>query len=242
MNSSPQYDAQFGRNRWVAYFDLLAISSLIATDKHVDVFFALSEAQRRAKESQSEEVYSVWFSDTFVLYSDGDSKSDFVAVHTEAVWFMYWLTLKLVPVRGALAFGDFYADGGNQLFFGRALIESYRYGESQDWLGLVVAPSAEARLRDVGMPLGKHLLGDYARWQIPFKSGSNIPEKELFACLFAGATDLPSRQFCIDRLREMKGLAEKNASVSATERQRIADKYERTLAFLEQNVRIVAKD
>jgi hypothetical protein len=169
MNNEIPYDARCGLKRWVAYLDLLSIRSLLRKGEHLDVFFALTEAQRQASQegSRMEGLHVAWFSDTFILYTDDDSKESFVSVHTAAYWFMHWLSLKLVPVRGALSCGDFYADSDYHVYFGTALVESYKYGESQDWIGFILAPSAESRLREVGLPPEELL--DYARWPIPFK-------------------------------------------------------------------------
>ncbi|MFZ4395085.1 MAG: hypothetical protein ACOYOU_05590 [Kiritimatiellia bacterium] len=156
---------------------------------------------------------------------------------------MYSLTTKLIPVRGALACGSLYADTESHLFFGNALIESYEYGDSQDWIGLILAPSAAARLRDVGLPPEERL--DYACWQVSFKEESEIPQKELFACLFAGAVDGQSRAFCIHQLQEMKRLAEKGTTATPKDNKemlRKVAKHTRTLSFLEQNVRVRVAD
>jgi hypothetical protein len=245
--SPPQYDALFHRNRWVAYFDLLGISSLIKSNEYLDVFYAYAEAMREVKQDKIEEVHPVWFSDTFILYSNGDASAGFdespfgfVALHSVARGFMHSLTLKQIPVRGAIAYGDFYADSTNELFFGNALLEAHRYGESQDWLGLILTPSAETQLKAVGLSPEEHLRGSYVRWQIPFKEHASLGKMELFACLFAECVDSPLRQFCISKIQEMKKLAESNTD--SNEKPRIVAKYDRTLAFLNGNIhRIVQK-
>jgi len=239
MNHSVQYDARCSLRRWVAYLDLLSIRSLLKKGQQLDVFFALTDAQRQVSRegAQMEDLHVVWFSDTFILYTDDDSKASFVAVHTAAYWFMHWLTLKLVPVRGAMSCGDLYADSNNHVYFGTALVESYEYGEAQDWIGFILSPSAELRLREVGMAPEERL--DYVRWPVPFKKRELQGER--FACLFAGATESQSRDFCRGQLIEMQRRATTDTSAPREETDRIAAKYAKTLEFLDRNVRFQAK-
>lgn len=57
-----------------------------------------------------------------------------------------------IPVRGAISFGKLYSHLGKNIFIGEALIDAYRYGEGQDWLGFLLTPSAVKQMAAVGLP------------------------------------------------------------------------------------------
>jgi hypothetical protein len=84
--------------------------------------------------------------------------------------------------RGAISFGDFHANPADEIYVGRALVEAYEWAESQDWIGVVVAPSLAMDVRalevasrsiewatDRGVALAHW---DFVSWDVPFKSRS----------------------------------------------------------------------
>jgi len=51
-----------------------------------------------------------------------------------------------LPARGAISYGEFYADSANGIYVGRALVEAYETAESQEWIGAVAAESLSGEL------------------------------------------------------------------------------------------------
>ena len=135
------YDFSNGGRRWVSYFDRLGFGRFIAEHHLLEIFcessFCLREARRHGKDHANVEF--AWFSDTVLFWSTDDSRSSFCAVAEVSRWFFDELIDSKVPLRGALAFGEFYGDKAKGLFFGKALVDACQCGEKYDWLGFVKA-------------------------------------------------------------------------------------------------------
>ena len=106
------------------------------------------------------------FSDTFLFWSTDDSWASFRAVAEASRWFFDELIDSKVPLRGALAFGEFYGDKAKGLFFGKALVDACQCGEKYDWLGFVLHDSALKQMAEV-----RRTVSDlcYKRWDAEFK-------------------------------------------------------------------------
>ena len=217
--------------RWVSYLDLLGFKEIVLTKDWMDVFLYYAKAvQNCAKDlGFTPEIEKPWFSDTFLMYSSDNSAPSFTAIEATTRWFIYFLICSGIPVRGAMACGDFYAEKINSVFFGQALIEAYHYGENQDWIGFILAPSAVNQMALIGLPASERL--NYAYWSIPYKGGKggdiNLQES-LPAYIIGGHTTINNRNPCLDKLLVMKG-QQKDAT--------IIRKYENTINFIEANKR-----
>jgi hypothetical protein len=152
MSNGFEYNPACSRSRWLGYFDLLGTRQLIRSGDHFQVFSVYDRAVREVTHwnSRLPQIRRAWFSDTFLIYSDSDAASDFGEMDMISRWFVHFLILAEIPVRGAIACGGFYADTSNQVYFGQALVEAYEYGEAQDWIGFLLCPSAVVRLDEVG--------------------------------------------------------------------------------------------
>jgi hypothetical protein len=172
------YDFCKGGRRRVSYFDRLGFGKFTAEHDLVEIFseisFCLSEARRHGQDFANVEF--AWFSDTFLFWSTDDSRASFCAVAEASRWFFDELIDSKVPLRGALAFGDFYGDKANGLFFGKALVDSCQCGEKYDWLGFVLHDSALKQMAEVGQPVSDLC---YKRWDAESKkTKTNTVEKE----------------------------------------------------------------
>lgn len=146
------------KDRWVSYFDLLGFSDLVRTEGELHVFNTITtviEESKRKLNSGGHIIERVWFSDSFIFYSPGDSNYDFSKFQQLSLYFFFALIRKEIPVRGALAYGKVYADKDNNIIFGEGLIEAYRYAENQDWIGLILTPTAVQRMEEIGLPAKK---------------------------------------------------------------------------------------
>lgn len=187
---------------------------------------AYSRAIERAKESNdfTASIGRAWFSDTFVLYSSDDSLQSYVVLELVAHNFFLGLVLDQIPSRGALVCDRAYFDLDNSVVFGRAIVEAYRYGDAQDWLGFIHCPSAVQRLRPEELPS----LLDHVETAIPWSPGRR-PQ---------GAPDrLPA--FVIGRSGSLNGknpfTDNLHAMLSGVKHEAHREKYERTLAFIAQH-------
>jgi len=180
------YDFSKGGKRWVSYFDRLGFGQFTAEHGLVEIFsetsFCLSEARRHGQDFAN--VECAWFSDTFLFWSTDDSRASCRAVAEASRWFFDGLIDSKVPLRGALAFGDFYGDKANGLFFGKALVDACHCGEKYDWLGFVLHESALKQMAEVGQPVSDLC---YKRWDAKFKkTKTNSVEKESVVAYLPG--------------------------------------------------------
>ncbi len=230
MNTGLEYNPACSRSRWVGYFDLLGTRELIRSGDHFQVFSVYESAVREVIRwnSRLPEVQHAWFSDTFLIYSESDAASDFAAMDMISRWFMHFLILAEIPVRGAVACGDFYADADNQVYFGQALVEAYEFGEAQDWIGFLLCPSAVTRLDQVGLPAGERLNYSYA--EIPFKKA--MPDQRLPACVLGEWVKLNGENQVVLALSQMK-----TRQLEAS----IVRKYENAITFIDRNQRCVSQ-
>jgi hypothetical protein len=90
------------------------------------------------------EVEAVIFSDSIVLTKDGDDAESLHAICWACALLMYFLLESNTPVRGAIAHGSFYRSqfGKSTFVAGRPIVEAYDYETKQDWVGVMLAPSA----------------------------------------------------------------------------------------------------
>ena len=90
------HDPENEAMRWVAYFDLLGTS---AQDVKA-VFSAYKKAIDKLNDWKERHptVTSVWFSDTFLLYTNDESVKSFKAIEMLAQWFAFWLIYNRIPV------------------------------------------------------------------------------------------------------------------------------------------------
>lgn len=142
-------------NRWFCYFDLLGFSNLVHSSSINRVIRTygevLDEIEKIAGPNKKGGVYYSWFSDTFIMYSRGPSPEEFVRLEQAGRLFFQKLIMKKVAVRGALTFGKLYSHLRRNVFVGPALIDAYKYGECQNWLGFLLTPNASVELRSMNL-------------------------------------------------------------------------------------------
>ncbi len=231
MRKRIQYNSDYEKSRWVGFFDLLGIKSLITNKDTVSVFVSYSRAieQVRGRREAFEDVECAWFSDSFLIYTNDDSMQSFNSINHICRWFFYFYITEEKPVRGAISCGSFYADRENDLFFGKALIEAFEYAEAQDWIGFILSPSAENQLKSLGH--SPETLFDYAYTTIPLNKRVSELVHNLPACILGQwvGPDNP----CVVSLKRMRDqVVDKN----------IIQKYENAINFIESNQRVLTLD
>jgi len=146
-------------NCWVAYFDILGFKNEIYLNRgqlsvlaymYKEVIEHINGKLKNIPSFRS--LYGCsWFSDTFLLYSLDDSIKSYNTVYSAAKQFFDYMTItKKWLLRGAIAVGDFYVDMNNSIYLGEALIDAYNFTEKQDWIGMVLTPTAYEKLSTHG--------------------------------------------------------------------------------------------
>jgi hypothetical protein len=233
INGIPQFDSTKDRVRWVAYFDLLGMRDRIREGDHFGVFDAYQQVLEHldGRGTSHARVGFTWFSDTFVLTTVDDSGQSFTEIEQVSRLFMYFMLRAHQPLRGAIAHGRMYADHEARILIGQAMVEAHDYGEGQDWIGLLLCPSAEAAMVGFGLSVAERL--DYAYWRPVWKGGKgpkDAPER-IGACLLGRVLDGRSNLGLLDGLRGMA------ASCSAVAR----PKYVRAIQFVLDNQRVTVR-
>lgn len=143
--------------RWIAYFDILGFSHRIETT-HPDIILEIYNKLVRLSQQELESagLFCLYFSDTFIFYSMDDTPKSYSWIQVVAKNFIRDCLREYVPFRGAIAFDEFYVDLKKGIFFGKALVEAHREAESQDWIGLILAKSAEEKVREYRLKTGGH--------------------------------------------------------------------------------------
>lgn len=143
------------KNRWFCYLDLLGFTNLVRTREVGEVVAlyedAISKLEVGASTKKSLGLSYSWFSDTFIIFTRGNSPEEFTLLEQASRLFFQRLILASIPARGAITHGKLYSNLEKNIFVGEAFIEAYEYGEDQDWLGLLLAPSVYRELE--GTPL-----------------------------------------------------------------------------------------
>jgi hypothetical protein len=231
MEEHIQVDPANHARRRISYLDLLGFTELIRTKNWKYIFSYYKDAiEYCARERGFGPVEKTWFSDTFLLYSPDDSPLSFSAIETTTRFFVYFLVSHGIPVRGAMSCDDFYADKRNNVFFGKALIEAYHYGENQNWIGFVLSPSCVEQMAAIGLPADQRL--DYAYWNIPYKRMDETLPRSLPAYILGGSAEGSSRNVILDKLREMRARLKCSDHIA---------KYENAISFIEANGRKIEK-
>lgn len=116
----------------------------------------------------------VLFSDTLIILSKSNSDRDTLRAHY-AVWRLcQLLTVHKFPIRGALCFGDVYADVPSRVVVSSALVEADRLEKTQEWLGVCVSANAQQRIVQAvrqSADLQQFVDRTIVAYNIPMKSG-----------------------------------------------------------------------
>ena len=199
------FDPTLARVRWVACFDLLGTRDLLARGEEERVFEAYAAARDKLRRDRQlvNGVRHTWFSDTFLIMAADGSDASFTEIDLLARSFAYFLLCRRVPFRGAISCGQMYANFDDGVYLGLGMVEAYEYGDGQDWVGLVLCPSARLRLESFGVSLDNRL-----NWQLFAVPWTNRPQgcpDQVPACIMGQSFLVNGRNLCLEALKEMLG-------------------------------------
>ena len=129
--------------------DVLGFTALVRGD----------QTERRFKEylncvqdaTKDTRVTYVVFSDTIVLTTEGNGPDPLLTMAQASSRMFYDLLQLGIPIRGAIAFGNFFRSTIVDSVFvaGSAVVDAYWFEQQQDWVGVMLAPSARACVPDL---------------------------------------------------------------------------------------------
>jgi len=158
-------------NCWVAHFDILGFRNIVEHFLPEGVLEVYEEVLKKIKEYN---VNHKFFSDSFVFYTENDSKDSFSNIDWALRLFFEEMFCREIPMRGCLNVGPFYANEEKGIFFGRAHIEAYDLAENQNWIGFVLSGKVKEKLRDFKIDNGNSYLDVfkqyyYLEYEVPSK-------------------------------------------------------------------------
>ena len=172
------------RKRAVAYFDILGFKSKIDNMQLEELSDTYEKLIKHTvgllnnKDGQffwEQVCYRYIFSDSIFLISRDDSDDAFVEMISYA-WRMMQVAIAMgLPLRGAITYGDIYANLESNVFLGKAIVDAAVLEGQQNWIGAVVDNSAIQRFGTVFE--GKTIIADVVRhllpeYDVPFKDGN----------------------------------------------------------------------
>jgi hypothetical protein len=133
---------------YVALVDVLGFSDRVMSRGQEGVTEYL-HCLKRVQEASGVEYTA--FSDSIVLTRVGEEADDLAVIANACSQLFAELLRQRVAVRGAISYGEFVREVVNGSVFGagRAIIEAYRFEQAQDWVGIMLSPSARAQVPDL---------------------------------------------------------------------------------------------
>jgi hypothetical protein len=216
---------------WVACFDILGFRNLMSVEDddsraygvRVDYEETIENLENSCREYEEGALDYCWFSDTFLMFTPDDSASAYCVIQFAAKHFIEHCIYSRIPMRGAISVGSFMRTRDNRSFIGKAFLEAFEYAEDQDWIGLLITPTAMTKAAAYGLSPTHH---DFVRSKkIPMRKFSS---EDVVAYRFQnGRANFPCP--LLPMLRDMK--------LQSEERHR--PKYERAEEFIEEHYRWV---
>jgi hypothetical protein len=128
---------------YLATLDVLGFAELLQRDGYADrlvSYLATIDTIVRPANVKAEVIV---FSDSVVLTSPGDTAEAFAGIITASAAAFHAMVLSDMPVRGAVAFGQYWRQrsGGSVFLAGRPVVEAYRLERAQKWVGIALCPS-----------------------------------------------------------------------------------------------------
>lgn len=216
---------------WVAVFDALGFTNRVEQASKNDVAHEILVGQIEdllqevnSDVAQRGKLKSLVFADTIVILTPTAEPRDYP-------WFLLQcqnlitrsIYLRL-PLRGAISIGQTHVAEHHPILLGAPFLEAHRYCDDQDWVGLLLTPSATRALRTAELDPRHH---DFVDGPIPLRK---CPPDGVLAFRFqSGVANFasPLRRY----LREMMQLAPDGAK----------GKYERTIEHIKKHYRWVGE-
>lgn len=157
------YNSWSSIKTWVAHFDILGFKHRINYEDQsllLEILkSSIDEVIEKLKEdiSHFEDVIDYTsYADTFIIYSKAMEKNGYPALVRTSKNFLNTCVCKRLPVRGAISYGELILGHNGKVIMGKAFLESYQYGEDQNWVGLLLTPSASSQLKSMKLDPIRH--------------------------------------------------------------------------------------
>lgn len=215
------------RTTYIAHFDILGFKSRMDNDDGSLPIFILKETideiiegLQKGIQNFSDSIEYTHYADTFIIYSKTEDSSGYPALVRAAKNLITSCILNRLPARGAIAYGEVSFGHDDRIIIGKAALESYTYCEDQDWIGLLLAPTACRQLKSIGIEPIRH---GFINKDVELKT-SALRNKYVYAYRFInGSTSYRCPQ--LSMLQEMHDRAPED----------VRHKYQKTINFIKKH-------
>ena len=128
------------RPSFVALMDILGYRDLCETTDPKELLVLMRRFQAKPVLPH---VEAIQFSDTILLFTEGDNVSKFYNLVGEASAIIGEALDAGIGIRAGVTRGPFVHDAGKRAFAGRALVRAHELEQAQDWIGGIVDPRLE---------------------------------------------------------------------------------------------------
>jgi hypothetical protein len=162
-------------NRFVAHFDMLGMKQAILrnVDEAWGALSDINEARKRiykisleikgSTKVVADRVRTFFFSDTVIIFTLSDEPEDLYAILVLSSELFSNSLHRCVPLRGGIAYGEFFFNLEESLFLGKPLVEAHIIGECAQWIGIVVDQFVAEMAKHY--PIGEEII----QWDVPQK-------------------------------------------------------------------------
>lgn len=214
------------RKSWVAVFDILGFRAQLESavrDVPRDVLLSQLDDLIGSLDSDAKRhgnLQSMVFSDTIVVFAPSSAPQSYP-------WFLQQckalitrsITIQL-PLRGAISVGTTHTAAEHPVILGQPFLEAFAHCEAQDWIGLLLTPTATQALRAAGLEPLRH---DFVAGSIPLRK---VPSEDVMAYRFQNGSANFANPL-LHQLRDMRARAPDDAK----------PKYDRTIVHIEAHHR-----
>lgn len=140
---------------YLAFLDILGFSAIVA-DQSNEQLERYGRSIADALKGGS--IKSVVFSDSIVLTVEGTGPDALLSIVRVCSRLLAELVQSDISMRGAIAYGDFVRSeiNGSVFVAGKALVDAYEWERKQDWVGIMVTPTALKTVPDLKLLCSEH--------------------------------------------------------------------------------------
>jgi hypothetical protein len=174
---------EFSKNRLVAFIDIMGFKNLVAEQSSDQIYTTLDVIHQlrtvvyddiEAYKDESSSFQTVAFSDSLLIYTRDESEKAADDFLFTVGWIVANALANLIPLKGAIAFGNFTADRKKAIYFGKPLIDAYELQDGFHMFGIVLHHTCQRYFTDIAMLDRLIEERSIIEYQAPFKNAGHI--------------------------------------------------------------------
>jgi hypothetical protein len=147
---------KFSKNRLVAFIDILGFKNRVAEESSDQIYKTLDvmhkiRTEMEAYKDESSLFQTVAFSDSLLIYTRDESEKAADYFLFTIGWIVANALANRIPLKGAIAFGNFTADRKKAIYFGKPLIDAYELQDGFHMYGIVLHHTCQSYFTDIAM-------------------------------------------------------------------------------------------